>query len=95
VNRRIQRKINKTGQHKCEVCNEPMFLEQHHIRGRKISNPHIHSNLANICANCHTKIHYGIIVVEGRYLTSDGYKLIWHYYKDNSITGNDAKPWII
>jgi hypothetical protein len=70
-------------------------LVQHHIRGREIPNANSPNNLANICGSCHNNIHNGIVIIENRMLTSNGYQLIWHHYKEISITGNDAKPWII
>ena len=95
MNRRQRRRLNKSGYCECEICGEANILQQHHIRGRNIPNANHHSNLANICSNCHTKVHHGIIVIENRVFTTDGYVLIWHHYKDESFTGNDAKPWLI
>lgn len=95
MKRAMRRKLNLTGSMRCEVCEIQTILVQHHIRGRKIPNPHSESNLANICSCCHSLIHNGIIIIEDRLFTTDGYKLIWHHYKEPSLTGNDAKPWII
>lgn len=95
MKRKTKRFLNKTGTCKCEICNEENILEQHHIRGRDINKPNHPSNLANICSNCHTKVHHGIIIIEDRLLTTNGYELIWHHYKDDSLTGNDAKPHLI
>lgn len=92
MKRQKRRFLNKVGESPCEICEKNNILEQHHIRGRQIFNPNHPSNLANICSNCHTKVHHGIIVIENRLLTTNGYKLIWHYYKDDSFTGDDAKP---
>lgn len=33
----------------------------HHINGRKIENPHHHSNLSYLCPNCHRKAHHGLL----------------------------------
>jgi len=93
-NRKAQKKLNLSGNGICEICKEHQFLVEHHIRGRKIKNPHAQSNIANICENCHKKVHHGIIVIENRHLTTNGYVLIWHYYKDESITNNNAKPYL-
>ena len=95
MKRRTRRILNATGEMPCEVCGEKTILEQHHIRGRNIFLPNHPSNLANICSNCHTKVHHGIVVIENRLLTTNGYELVWHYYKDPSITGDDAKPWVL
>ena len=95
MKRANRRKLNISGFEKCEICGLENILEQHHIRGRKIINPHHPSNIANICPNCHTKVHNGIIVLECHLMTTNGYELIWHYYKDPGLTGDDAKPWIV
>jgi len=89
------RKLNKTGRQKCEICDEQTILEVHHIRGKKVLNANFYNNLANICPNCHTKVHNGIIVIEKRVLTDKGYMLLFHHYKNDSFTGDDAKPWLI
>jgi predicted HNH restriction endonuclease len=36
----------------------------HHIRGKKIPNPHSHDKLAYLCPNCHRMAHYGILKPE-------------------------------
>lgn len=95
MNKKLQRIINKSGQAKCEICNEYNILVEHHIRGRKIPNPNNYSNLSNICSNCHTKVHHGIIIIENRIMTTEGPQLIWHHYNDQSFTGDDAKPHLI
>lgn len=95
MNRKLQKIINKSGNSKCEICDEYNILVEHHIRGRKIPNPNHESNLSNICSNCHTKVHHGIIIIENRIMTTDGPKLFWHHYKDESFSGDDAKTHII
>jgi hypothetical protein len=90
VKRDVRRKMNYNGDNLCEICGNIEILVQHHIRGRKVHNANHYSNLANICNNCHTKVHHGIIIIENRCHTTNGFVLVWHYYKDTSITGNDA-----
>jgi hypothetical protein len=92
MRKKIQRIINNSGSRPCDVCGEECILVQHHIRGRKIINANAAWNIANICPNCHAKIHNGIIILENWVQTTNGKELIWHYYKDESITGDDAKP---
>lgn len=79
----------------CEICKEVNILVEHHIRGKKIENPNHPTNLSHVCSNCHVKIHHGIIIVENRLFTTDGYILIWHLKDEESITDNDAKPYLI
>ncbi len=92
MNRKLRRRLNATGNYSCEVCKEQTFLVQHHIRGRTIKNPNSHDNLANICSNCHLKIHRGEIIVEKRVMTTIGEVLLWHKNTDYSITGENACP---
>jgi hypothetical protein len=91
MKRSKRRELNRIGEMDCEICGEKSILEQHHIRGRKIIDCNHPSNLANICSNCHTKVHHGVIVIENRLMTTNGYKLFWHNYKKESFTGDDAE----
>jgi hypothetical protein len=95
VNRKLRRKLNATGSYPCEICQELNFLVQHHIHGRNIKTPHKHHNLANICSNCHLKVHKGEIVIEKRVMTTSGETLLWHTPDVPSITGEDATPYRI
>ena len=95
MQRNIKRKICKTGSKPCQICNTKEILVEHHIRGRNIPNFNSNSNLAYVCPNCHQKIHYGIIVLEGYFMTTSGVELFWHYYKDESFTGENIKPHLI
>ena len=92
MHRKVRRKLNSTGKFPCEICKEQNFLVQHHIQGRNIKNPHVNSNLANICSNCHLNIHKGEIIVEKRVMTTTGEVLLWHINTDPSITGDDSHP---
>jgi len=94
MKRKNRLQLNRSGKIECECCGDPHYLQQHHIRGREIENANHPSNLANICANCHEKVHRGDIIIEDRLMSTDGYVLIWHYKEDGSFTGNDAEPYI-
>ena len=91
--RKLRRQLNSTGSYKCEICDEQTFLIQHHIEGRNINKPNRHSNLANICSNCHLKVHRGEIIIEKRVMTTTGELLMWHNSTEESITGEDAIPY--
>ncbi len=95
MKRKYRRLLNRSGLEKCEICGREGILVQHHIRGRNIPNANHPSNLANICPNCHADIHNGIIILEDWVMTTGGYELLYHHYKEPSLTGNDAKPWIV
>ena len=90
------RKIkNRSGKFPCDICTNPEFLETHHIEGRNIPNSDHQSNLADICANCHTKVHRGLIVIEKWTYTTNGVELLWHNSDEESFTGEIAKPYLI
>ena len=91
MNRKFRRQLNATGKQDCEVCREQHFLVQHHILGRDIKKANDHSNLANVCSNCHLKIHRGEIIIEKRAMTTSGYMLLWHEKATESITGYDSE----
>lgn len=86
--------MNNKGILPCEVCSETNFLVQHHIKGRHITRPNDHNNLANVCSNCHLKIHKGEIVIEKRVMTTAGYKLMWHKSTESSVTGSDSETYL-
>lgn len=90
MKRKHRRQLNATGKHACEVCREQHFLVQHHILGREVQRANDHNNLANVCSNCHLKIHRGDIIIEKRAMTTSGYMLLWHKKQEQSITGVDA-----
>jgi len=87
--------MNRSGNNICPICNTTNILCEHHIQGRKISNANHFSNIANLCSNCHRKVHEGIIVLEGNFQTTNGIELLWHYNNDQSFSGQNIKPYII
>lgn len=65
----------------CEICDlaEIKALERHHMVPRTDSkSTNDPDNLAVICSACHRLVHACEVIIEGRYLTTDGYKLFWH-----------------
>ena len=78
MNRKTIKLKNRSGNFPCDICGENEYLEEHHIEGRKISNPNHSSNLCNICPNCHYKVHLGIILIEQWVSTTSGTELLWH-----------------
>ena len=90
MSRKGRRLLNNSGNGVCEICESYNFLVQHHISGRKINRANKSNNLANVCSNCHLKIHKGEIIIEKRVLSTNGYILLWHKKGDDSITGEDS-----
>jgi predicted secreted Zn-dependent protease len=82
--RRVQ-KQPKLKKNKCEICECKTSIEVHHIIPR--CDPRCHnnnSNLALICANCHTSVHEGKIIIIGVYSTvNEDRKLMWFYEGQN------------
>lgn len=95
VRKRIQKIINRSGKMECPICKNQEILVEHHIQGREIHNSEHPCNKANICSNCHRKIHEGLIILEGWFTTTLGLELIWHNKNESSITDNDITPYII
>jgi len=93
VHRKNRRVLNASGKAPCEVCKEEHFLVQHHILGRKIARANKPNNLANLCSNCHLKVHKAEIIIEKKVMSTAGYTLLWHSKEEQSITGEDAKPY--
>jgi ssDNA-binding Zn-finger/Zn-ribbon topoisomerase 1 len=92
IKQKTRKAKKKSGKFPCEICGSNMILETHHIDGRDIPNYNHWSNLADICPNCHTEIHWGKIVIEKWVMTSVGKKLLWHKKGDESFTGEDSIP---
>lgn len=76
--------MNKT----CEICNKNYpTLDNHHIQSRSKGGSNQKWNIAEICQNCHKSVHLGLIILEGRFNTTNGNKLIWRKFNNESITG--------
>jgi len=86
---------NASGQKPCDICEKVEFLEEHHINGRKIKDANLSFNIANICPNCHFKVHLGNIIIEKWTQSTTGRVLLWHNKDEESISGENATPHII
>ena len=80
----------------CEVCKKGFeFKEYHHIQSKCYGGSNDKVNIAYVCSNCHTLIHRGKFIVEGRFDTSKGDILVWRKHTEPSITGfKDPKVYI-
>jgi len=73
---------------KCEIKECPIdYQEDHHIISKSKGGTNKKFNIAYLCAACHHKVHAGEIILEGKFLTSEGYQLIYHNKGESSITG--------
>lgn len=87
-----RKSLNRSGIEKCQCCEEPNILIEHHINGRNIPDFDKFWNLCYICANCHNKVHFGLILIEGWFMTTNGLQLIWRHVQDKPITGSVTTP---
>ena len=95
IRKKTRKIINRSGQRECPICNQKEILVEHHIKGKNIPNANHLSNLAYICDNCHRKIHEGIIILEKYVQTTSGLELFWHKNGTESMTGENARPYLI
>ena len=80
---------------KCLICKKEIVLEKHHIISQCYNGSNKEYNIAQICANCHKYVHYGIIIIEGWYTGFDGRSLVWRKLNEKSITDiEDPKVWL-
>lgn len=80
----------------CEICGKDMFLDEHHIRSKCYGGSDKLSNKANLCANCHKLVHYGLIILEGRFDCTSGNILVWRKLHEQSVTDiEDPKVYIV
>ncbi len=84
--------MNSSGKYPCNICQNLEILEEHHINGRNIPNFNKKWNIANICPNCHTKIHKSLIIIEKWLETTEGRTLIFHKIGEKAITDEIATP---
>ena len=95
MSRKKKKALNRSGKLVCPICNQKHILVEHHISGRKIPNANAKSNLVDICDCCHRKIHEGIVIIEGWFMTTSGLELFWHKKDENNFTGGDSDTHII
>jgi hypothetical protein len=75
----------------CEVCNDnTVKLDKHHIVSKSLGGSNQKCNIANLCPTCHRKVHTSILVLEGWYLSTTGYVLLYHDKNTKPIT--DSTP---
>lgn len=72
----------------CEICGNKGH-HKHHIISKSKGGKNTKDNLTFLCASCHMEVHKkdGNITIEGKFMTTDGIKLIYHYNNEESITG--------
>jgi len=77
----------------CEICEKSFkYLEEHHIHSVSLGGSNKSWNKAKLCPSCHTLIHFGDIICEGRFGNGKGTVLVWRKKGEESITGFDDPP---
>ena len=62
---------------KCEICKQNYpYLQKHHIISKSKGGTNHRLNICEICPNCHSKVHRGDIILEGKISSTAGYILI-------------------
>jgi len=79
----------------CEICKRAAYVDRHHIHSRTYGGANSASNIAELCKYCHDLVHRGKIVLEGRFQTTAGNELIYHYEGEESITGCAPECYIV
>jgi uncharacterized protein YlaI len=81
---------------KCEICKkEHSIIVRHHIQSRSKNGSDHPSNIAHLCPNCHADVHNGIIVIEGRFNSTDGNILVFRKWNEKTIiTENVPEVWL-
>lgn len=83
VSKRTRSKIVRRLNLGCSRCKWSEGLcDIHHIRGKKICDPHNHNNLCMLCPNCHRLFHEGKILKEELITLADYFPKDWYenYY---------------
>lgn len=76
---------------KCEICLTENYQHKHRIISGAYGGKYTKNNVAKLCATCHTKVHEGLLVIEGIFLTTIGYRLLWHKVDEMSITNMEQQ----
>ena len=69
----------------CEICKEVFTkTDYHHIISKSKGGCSKEYNLVSLCTQCHKQVHLGEIIIKGKFLTTEGYKLLF----DEEDNGN-------
>jgi 5-methylcytosine-specific restriction endonuclease McrA len=79
----------------CEICTTNIAKHKHHIQSKSLGGDNSKANLCFLCPNCHHEVHSKDgIVLEGKFLTTSGYTLVYHKKGEKSITGRTPECFI-
>jgi len=73
---------------RCEICGtDKELLQSHHITSKCYGGSNSVWNLAFICPNCHSSVHEGLVIIEGKFMSTKSKVLIYRNQGEDSITG--------
>ena len=78
----------RSGRQICPLCNHKKLLVLHHINGRKVDGWDQPWNEVYICASCHDEVHFGLIKIDGYFMTTNGQQLIFDRINRNQLRIN-------
>ncbi|NCO32085.1 HNH endonuclease, partial [bacterium] len=70
---------------KCQICKINDYQNKHHIISKSKGGKNGKNNICYLCSNCHFNVHKNNIIIEGFFLTTEGYQLIFHKKNEESI----------
>ncbi len=77
----------------CEICKKEFkYLECHHIHSVSLGGLNKPWNKTKLCPLCHTLVHYGDIICEGRFGIGISTILVWRKKGKPSITDSIDPP---
>lgn len=81
----INKEFKKKAAGKCHFCGEKEYcvLDVHRIVPGEQGGEYVDLNTTVACSSCHRKIHAGIIKVDRKYYSTQGWVL--HYFDENGI----------
>jgi predicted HNH restriction endonuclease len=80
---------------KCEICKGIFELDKHHIQSKSLGGDDQPYNLIGVCPNCHRQVHRGDIVVIGKFLTLEGYKVLTRKGNGSKLILDEPETYII
>lgn len=79
----IDKVVTKKAAGECYFCGVADYdvLECHRIIPGEDGGKYQHDNVVVACGNCHSRVHAGQIVIDRKYLSSNG-KSVLHYWEN-------------
>ena len=59
--RELHRRILERDGWRCQVCGSMQNLQVHHLKRRSHSGSDVEQNLITLCAECHERVHGGLV----------------------------------